>query len=159
MGEQESRRGERVPVGRGSRHPLLTVRDMMDRVMDTVFEPLTKVGPAEWRSQPFRPSVDVVEEENQLRVEVEMPGVDPKDVEVSVGDNSVTVRGEKRLEVGEEDKGFHRAERPFGSFRRTIQLPVEVDPESAVATFKHGVLRIMFPKVQRTSKKIPIRIE
>ncbi len=159
MAQEGARRGERIPVGRGPKHPLLTVREMMDRVVDTFLEPLTKVGPSEWRTESFRPSVDVVEEETQIRVEVEMPGVNPADVEVSVGENSVTVRGEKKLEAREEDRGYHRAERPFGSFRRTIPLPVEVDPENAIASFKDGVLRITFPKTERKEKKVPIKIE
>jgi HSP20 family protein len=159
MAEHGARRGERVPVGRGPKHPLVTVREMMDRVMDTFLEPLMRVGPSEWRSDPFRPSVDVVEEEHQIRVEVEMPGVDPNDVEVSVGENSVTIRGEKKIALREEDKGYHRTERPFGSFQRTIPLPVEVDTERAVAAFKDGVLKITFPKTEQKTKKVPIKIE
>ncbi len=159
MPDEGARRGQRVPIGRGSKHPLLTVREMMDRVVDTFLEPLTKVGPSEWRSESFRPSVDVVEEESQIRMEVEMPGVNPQDVEVSVGENSVTIRGEKKLESREEDKGYHRTERPFGSFRRTIPLPVDVDPENAMASFNNGVLKITFPKTERKMKKIPIKVE
>ena len=131
----------------------------MDKVMDTFLEPLTRVGPTEWKSDPFRPSVDVIEEENQVRIEVEMPGVDPNDVEVSVGENSVTIRGEKKVEIGEEDKSYHRTERPFGSFQRTISLPVEVDTERTVAAFKHGVLKITFPKTEQKMRKVPVKIE
>jgi HSP20 family protein len=159
MAEPGGRKGERVPIGRRPKHPLVTVREMMDKVMDTFLEPLVRVGPSEWRSDPFRPSVDVIEEENQVRVEVEMPGVDPKDVEVSVGENSVTIRGEKKVELKDEDKSYHRTERPFGSFQRTIALPIEVDTERAVAAFKHGVLKITFPKTEQTRKKVPIKIE
>jgi HSP20 family protein len=137
----------------------VTVREMMDKVMDTFLEPLVRVGPSEWRSEPFRPSVDVVEEENQIRVEVEMPGVNPHDVEVSTGENSVIIRGEKKIEFGEEDKGYHRAERPFGTFQRTIPLPVEVDTETAMAAFKDGVLKITFLKTEQKKKKVPIKIE
>ncbi len=159
MAEQGSRRGERVPIGRGAKHPLLTVRDMMDRVVDTFLEPLTRVGPSEWRTESFRPSVDIVEEESQIRVEVEIPGVDPRDVEVSVAENSVTVRGEKRIESREEDKGYHRAERPVGSFRRTIPLPIEVNTESAMASFSNGLLTITFPKAERKTRQVPIKID
>ncbi len=159
MAERGSGKGTRIPIGRGAKHPLVTVREMMDKVMDTFLEPLIKVGPSEWRSDPFRPSVDVVEEENQIRVEVEMAGVNPNDVEVSTGENSVTIRGEKRMEFGEEDKGYHRAERPFGTFQRTIPLPVEVDTDSAMAAFKDGVLKITFLKTEQKKKKVPIKIE
>jgi len=159
MAEPGGKRGERIPVRRRPEHPLVTVREMMDRVMDTFLEPLVRVGPSEWKSAPFRPTVDVIEEENQVRVEIEMPGVDPGDVEVSVGENSVTIRGEKKIELGEEDKSYHRTERPFGSFQRTISLPVDVDTEKAVAAFKHGVLKIAFPKTEQKTKKIPIKIE
>ncbi|MEN6616274.1 MAG: Hsp20/alpha crystallin family protein [Syntrophorhabdus sp.] len=159
MAEPGGRKVERVPIGRRPKHPLVTVREMMDKMMDNFLEPLVRIGPSEWRSDPFRPSVDVIEEENQLRVEIEMPGVDPKDVEVSVGENSVTIRGEKKIELTDEDKSYHTTERPFGSFLRTIRLPLEVDTDRAVATFKHGVMKITFPKTERTTKKIPIKIE
>jgi len=108
------------------------------------------------------PSVDVTDSEKQVKVKVELPGMDEDGIEVSVADEALTIRGEKKTEV--EDKGedhYHR-ECSYGSFHRTIPLPCEIDTNKVDASFKKGVLTVTLPKsvaAQAKVKKIKIKTQ
>jgi len=105
----------------------------------------------------FWPQVDVSETDKEVKVCAEIPGVDAKDIDVSVEDGTLTVRGEKKYEREENEKGQYRLERSYGSFERAIRLPAEVDESKAKAEFKKGVLRLTLPKrpgAQSPRKKI-----
>ncbi len=82
----------------------------------------------------------------EIKVSAEIPGVEPKDIDVSVEDGILTIKGEKKYEREEKEKGQYRMERSYGSFERTIELPAEVDESKAKAEFKKGVLRLTLPK-------------
>jgi HSP20 family protein len=89
----------------------------------------------------------------------EIPGVEAKDIDVSVEDGTLTIRGEKKYEREENEKGRYRMERSYGSFERSIPLPTEVDESKAKAEFKNGVLRLTLPKragAESRRKKIPV---
>jgi HSP20 family protein len=105
------------------------------------------------------PSIDVTESDTELRIEAEMPGVDEKDVEVTLTDNVLTVRGEKKAEREEKKKDYHLVERSYGSYARSVTLPFAAEADKAKASFKNGVLTITLPKppeIAAKAKKIAI---
>jgi len=107
----------------------------------------------------FWPQVDVTETDKEVKVCAEIPGVDAKDIDVSVENGTLTIKGEKKYEQEEKEKGQYRMERSYGSFERAIPLPAEVDESKAKAEFKKGVLRLTLPKrpgAQSRKKKIPV---
>jgi HSP20 family protein len=141
--------------------PLSSLRTEVDHLLESFarqmdFEPL--LG----RSAPtFSPKLDVVENAKALTVTVELPGIEEKDVEVELTADRLILTGEKTLEKEEKGDGFHRKERRFGSFRREITLPWEIDAAKvkADATFKNGVLTVRVPKpkgVKRVARKVPV---
>ncbi len=103
--------------------------------------------------------VDTSEDDKAYHVTAELPGMSEKDVEVTFADNMLTISGEKKEEKEVKEKDYHRRERSFGSFRRSITLPVEIDEAKIAATFKDGVMTIELPKsktAQKKAKKITI---
>jgi HSP20 family protein len=92
------------------------------------------------------PRVNLVEDETEYRVSAELPGVDEKDVHVSLTPDGLTISGEKKQESEEKGKNVYRFERSFGTFKRLIRLPEDVDRTKVAATFKKGLLKIALPK-------------
>lgn len=90
--------------------------------------------------------LNLAESENDVTLTAELPGVDPKDVEISVTDNMLTLSGEKKQEKEEKKRNYHYVERSFGSFRRSIQLPSSVNPNKVEAAYKNGVLTVTLQK-------------
>lgn len=103
-------------------------------------------------SSNFAPRTDIFEDEKNVYVSVEIPGVDKKDVKISVQDNILTIKGEKKSELKDEKKNFFRVERSYGSFCRSFTLPVEVDAEKTGAKYENGMLNITLPKLEPTPK-------
>jgi HSP20 family protein len=109
---------------------------------------------------PFTPNVDVVETDDAVKVSAELPGLDEKDLEVSIDDHGLVLKGEKKSEVEETKAGVHRLERSYGSFFRRIALPAEVDYDKAEANFTKGVLTIELPKTKSSkSKTVKINVK
>jgi HSP20 family protein len=109
----------------------------------------------------FSPSVDLVDEGSHLVVTAELPGLGKDDIELSVQENMLSLRGQKKHEERKDEDGCYRTERYFGSFQRTIPLPADVDLEKVEANFDKGVLTVRFPKTHPTaepeqSRKIPV---
>jgi HSP20 family molecular chaperone IbpA/predicted transcriptional regulator len=105
----------------------------------------------------WEPQVDVVDDEKSLTVRAELPGVDPQDVEISVSENVLTIRGEKREESKEKEGAYMRSERFYGSFVREVPLPAGVDPDSASTDYSKGVLSIQFRKEEgKTARRIQV---
>src|ERR1041384_7557698 len=108
----------------------------------------------------WMPQIDVRETAKEIRVTAELPGMEEKDLEVSLLDGALTIKGEKSEEHEEEKGDVHRAERQYGMFERTIPLPSEVDVDKVNATFKKGVLKITLPKTKEAqSNRRVIQIE
>jgi HSP20 family protein len=104
------------------------------------------------------PRVDLMDKENAIVLHAELPGVDKKDVEISVSDDAVTIRASTREEKKEEDADYYHHEIVRGAFVRTIGLPVSVDADKAEAKFKDGMLELTLPKVQQSKRRqIPIQ--
>jgi len=106
----------------------------------------------------FIPPVDVMENDNNIMVQVELPGVREEDVEVRIENNMLTISGERRLENEEQRDNFLRVERAYGRFYRSFTLPSNIDPENVSATFDNGILKITIPK-REESKPKQIKIE
>ena len=104
-------------------------------------------------SQEWMPTVDVSETEDQLLIKAELPGLDAKDVSVSLSGDMLTIKGKKEHEEEKKDEYFHRSERYYGSFQRTFRLPAKVKPEEVDATFKKGVLQIALRKTEESKKR------
>jgi HSP20 family protein len=94
----------------------------------------------------FVPAVDVYEDEHNLVLKLEVPGMNEKDLNVTVENNTLTVSGERKLEKEEKEENFHRIERRYGSFSRTFRLPNTVDPEKVEAGYDKGILKITLAK-------------
>lgn len=99
------------------------------------------------------PHVDVVDRDNEVFVKAELPGVDKKDIEITLTDNMVTIKGSTSAEEKEEKGDYHRCEISRGSFSRSVMLPDEVDTDKAKAKFKDGVLKLTIPKVKKSKRK------
>ena len=114
----------------------------MDRLFERFLEPV-------WREAPlagWEPKVDVAETKDAITVKAELPGVDQKDIGISLQDGVLTIKGEKEEEKEEKDKHYHRVERSYGAFTRTMRLPAAVDGGKATAEFKDGLVTITLPK-------------
>ena len=136
---------------------LTSLRREMDRLFDRFFEgwPFFRISAAggEWA-----PAVDVSETAKEIVVKAELPGMDPKDIDVSVRGDVLTVAGERKQEKEEKGENFHRIERTYGSFSRSVRLPAEVDPGKVDATYKDGVLKITLRKTKEAAvKKIEVK--
>ena len=94
----------------------------------------------------WMPSVDIKEDKDAFTIEADIPGVDPKDIEVSMENAVLTIKGERNLEKREEDKAYKRVERLHGNFYRRFSLPETADPEKISASGKNGVLQVRIPK-------------
>jgi HSP20 family protein len=104
------------------------------------------------------PRTDVAETDKEIKISMELPGIDGKDVEISVAGGMLTVRGEKKQERQEERRDYHYLERQFGSFQRTFQLPTSVNPDQVDAQYKNGVLQITLQKQpQAQAKRITVK--
>jgi HSP20 family protein len=114
-----------------------------------------------WRSFIFSaPPIDMSEDDKAYKISAELPGLDAKDVEVSVSGDRLVLKGEKRQHQEEKNKNYYLSERTYGSFERSFELPVSVDRDKIAADFSKGVLTITMPKtdeVQQQQKKIEIK--
>lgn len=131
----------------------------MNRLFERFWHSGISTGPLD--GQDWAPMMDVLEEEDRFVVRVEVPGLESKDIEVSVSGDKLTLKGHKPSERREGDeRNYLRAERRFGSFQRTIQLPVDVDVSGVTATCRKGVLEIVLAKKEENRPKaIHVQIE
>jgi HSP20 family protein len=133
------------------------LKQEMDRVFDRFFEPqwgeLAALG--DWA-----PSLDLSETKDALVVKVEVAGMDPKDIHVGLQENLLTIKGEKRQAKEEKEERYHRIERSYGAFARSVRLPVAVDGGKVDASFKNGLLTVTLPKTPGArSTTIPVKAE
>ncbi|HSB46044.1 MAG TPA: Hsp20/alpha crystallin family protein [Nitrospira sp.] len=106
------------------------------------------------------PSLDVFEEKDELVVKADLPGMNKDEIEVTVTENVVTIKGEKKKEEEVKEKDYYRRERSYGSFVRSVELPCEVKSDQIKANFKDGVLEVRMPKTEEAKKKaVSIKID
>jgi HSP20 family protein len=126
----------------------------MRREMERLFDDFRGVGGGPYTAEAgFAPAVDVKQTDNGVEVTAELPGIDEKNVEVSLAENALTIRGQKQQEKEQKGEGWFVSERSFGSFMRTIPLPVEIDESKVSAQFKNGVLTVILPAAADTERK------
>jgi HSP20 family protein len=150
-----------VPVKREDEHPFSLLRREMDSLFDNFFRGFD-LEPFESRMGAFSPKVDVTENDKEIKISAELPGMEEKDIDVSLQKDMLTIKGEKKEEKEDKGKDYYRMERSYGSFSRTIPLPVEVETDKVEAKFKKGVLSITLPKTAKAvaeTKKIAVKVE
>jgi HSP20 family protein len=137
---------------------VVSIQDEMNRLFDDFFgRPVLKTA---WTEGVWSPTVDVSEDKDNVIIKAEMPGMSREDVKISIQDNVLTLKGEKKQEKEEKDKNYHRIERSYGSFCRSFQLPTSVKSDKIKAAYKDGVLSITLPKTEEVKpKEIPISID
>jgi HSP20 family protein len=129
--------------------------DAFSRLFDTESGDQSNVVTSEWA-----PRVDVREEDKQFVIEADIPGVDPKDIEVNMDKGVLSIRGERKTEYRDEDPRFTRVERAHGLFHRRFALPDSADPNGIRASGKNGVLEIVIPKrPEQTPRRIDIQVQ
>jgi HSP20 family protein len=130
----------------------LGLQHEMNRLFDGFFDNFgLDLAPASLPG--FTPRVDVRETKDAVEVTAELPGMEEKDIEVSLNDNELILRGEKKSELDETSGGVHRIERSYGTFYRRIPIPREVEDDKVDATFKNGVLHVKLPKAEKEKTK------
>ncbi len=140
-------------------NPLLSLRNNIDRMFDSFFHGFD-IEPSGLAASMFNPNIDVADSGKEIKITAELPGMDEKDIEVSLTRDALTIRGEKKDEAEEKNASYHRMERVYGFFSRTVPLPVEVNVDAAKAHYKKGVLTISIPKTEKAlkeAKKIPVK--
>jgi HSP20 family protein len=144
-----------------SRDAFLSFPEQMNRLFDDFFRSwgLDPFGAAVEGWGAFSPNVDVVETDKEIKVAVELPGLDEEDIDVNVTQGVLTISGEKRQEKEEKRHNYVRTERSYGSFRRSLALPAEVEPGKADAVFRKGVLTVTLPKTGGTEARKRITIK
>jgi len=134
-----------------------TLQDRMNRVLR---EPYSENGRDEsLTASSFAPAVDVYEDEHNITLKIEAPGIDEKDIDVRLENNTLTVTGERKIEKEEKEENFRRVESRYGSFTRTFTLPTTVDTEGVQASYDKGVLKIkLAKKAEAKPKQIKVNV-
>lgn len=131
------------------------IQDEVNRVFDSFFStPMRRRGED---MGAWLPDVDIVEDKDRIDVQVDLPGMEKDDIKVSVEDNILTLKGERRSFKEEKEKTYHQVERTYGKFTRSFSLPSTVDGSKIKANYKNGVLKIELPKTEAVKpKEIPV---
>jgi HSP20 family protein len=137
---------------------LNSLQSEMNRLFNTFFDTPTTGGNGDGARR-WIPSMDVVETESHYVLRADLPGLGEEDVSIELDDNVLTVSGERKAEHEEKKEGYHRVERSFGTFRRSLTLPDGVDAEAIAATFDKGVLEVKIPKPEeRKPRRVAIKV-
>ena len=151
--------GSLLGVG-GDRFP--TLHREMNRLFDDVLRGTAASTGGQSGSQGdalLAPPMEVSETEKDLRLQVELPGVSDKDIDISLHHDVLTIRAEKRQERKEQREGVHFSERSFGTFQRSLRLPYQVNPDQVRARFENGVLSVTLPKMQPEERSRRIQVQ
>jgi HSP20 family protein len=134
---------------------VLSLREAMSQLMEESFvQPTAAQG-----GKNFVPALDLSENAEGYLVEAALPGIKPEDVEITVENNVLTIKGETRQQVDDKQRNFHRVERRFGTFQRTIGLPTTVKADAIQASLTNGVLRLEIPKAEEVKpRKISVHV-
>jgi len=137
------------------------LRNLFDEFFDFEIVPQSRKFKKGWlEGGEWSPLVDVINKKDNIIVKAELPGIDKKDVKISLSENALTIRGDRKEEKETKKEDYYCCERTYGSYSRTIALPVEVDKTKAKASFKNGVLEIVLPKIEEVKpKEIEIKPE
>jgi HSP20 family protein len=123
---------------------LITIREKMNRLFE---DAVTSRGEEkDMMSSSWSPSVDIFETENELVLTAEVPGIDEKDIEIKLEDNTLTLKGERKFEKETKEENYHRIERAYGSFYRSFTLPSYINQDKISAEHQNGILKVIMPK-------------
>lgn len=137
---------------------LFSIHNDMSRLFDQWYRPAR--NRAEGENLDWMPVVDILEANGHVEIRAEMPGLSEQDVQVSVTDDVLTLKGEKTQESEQDDQKYHRVERSYGRFQRSFTLPANLNPEAIKAKFTNGVLTVSIPKAEEVQpKEIQISVE
>ena len=137
---------------------LFSIHNDMSRLFDQWYRPTR--NSAEGENLDWMPVVDILEANGHVEIRAEMPGLSEQDVQVSVTDDVLTLKGEKTQESEQNDQKYHRVERSYGRFQRSFTLPANLNPEAIKAKFTNGVLTVSIPKAEEVQpKEIQISVE
>ena len=143
---------------RENESPFFALQHRMNRIFDDFLgEPFDLFGQGS-----YMPQMNVSEDEKEIMVTAELPGVEEKDLDVSISKDALTIKGEKKTEIEDKNKDYYRVERSYGSFSRTLPMPEGIDEAKAQAELKKGVLKIRIPKSAQAApqrKKIEVKGE
>jgi HSP20 family protein len=133
---------------------LVSIQDRLNRVFDESLRGLSRPGEEDWAlGGSWAPPVDIYEHEGNIVLKAELPGVDPKEVDVRLENNVLTLRGERKFGSEVTRENYHRVERSYGSFSRSFTLPAVVDQQHIKADFKDGVLQVTLPTREEAKPK------
>ncbi|MGA7927622.1 MAG: Hsp20/alpha crystallin family protein [Candidatus Sulfotelmatobacter sp.] len=137
-----------------------TMQDRMNRMNRLFRESYSPEGPEEaLTTTSFAPPVDIYEDEHNITLKLEVPGIDEKDIDVRIEGNTLTVHGERKIEKEEKEENFRRVERQYGSFTRSFTLPSSVDTGQVSAHYDKGVLKInLAKKAEAKPKQIKVNV-
>jgi len=140
--------------------PLRDLATLQDRLNRFVRQSYSPEGPEEaLTTTRFAPPVDIYEDEHNITLKMEVPGIDEKDIDVRIESNTLTVRGERKLEKEEKEENFRRVERQYGGFTRSFTLPSSVETENIQANYDKGVLEIrLAKKAEAKPKQINVKV-
>ena|SRR5437867_4130191 len=132
--------------------PFRDLQDRMNRLFTESYR--GQAGEEDWAlGGTWAPAVDIYEQENNIVIKAELPGVDPKDVDIRLDNNILTIKGERKFDNDVKKENYHRVERAYGVFTRSFTLPSGVDPNGIKAEYKDGVLRLTLPKREEAKPK------
>ena len=131
---------------------LMTLQERMNRMFDESYR--SRSGDEDWAlGGSWAPAVDIYEHDGNIVLKAELPGVDPKDVDVRLENNTLTLCGERKIDNEVKQESYHRVERAYGAFTRGFTLPSVVDQEKIKAEYKDGVLKVTLPKREEAKPK------
>jgi HSP20 family protein len=138
-------------------NPFAALHHEMDRVFDHFLDSFGPLGhgplPRAWGPAAVEPRFEVTETDDSIQVKAELPGMDQKDVEVTLDEDTLTIKGEKKEEKEQQEKNYHLSEVSYGQFRRVVALPAGIDKSKAKAAMKNGVLRLTLPKTAESRSR------
>jgi len=133
---------------------LLSLQERMNRLFTESYRTGAEGQGDEWAlGGSWAPAVDIHEQEGNIVLKAELPGIDPKDVDIRIENNTLTLRGERKFDDEVKRENYHRVERTYGAFARSFTLPNVVDTEKIKADYKDGVLRVTLPKREEAKPK------
>ena len=136
---------------------LRTMQEQMNRLLDMAWN---KEAGEELKEGIWQPPVDIYEDEESVVIKAEVPDIDQKDIEVRIEDNTLTLKGERKLDQSVRKDNYHRVERYYGAFQRSFSIPPNIDQDKVKATCDRGVLTVILPKkAEKKPKQITVEVK
>lgn len=136
------------------------LQQRINRLFEEAFGPLGTFGEESWTLAAWAPACDIYETDNEIVVKMELPEVKREDIQVTLDNNVLTIRGERKFQEEAKRENYHRIERSYGEFMRSFTLPAAIDSSKISADYKDGVLRVVLPKREEAKpKQIEVKVK